>query len=149
MWVPFYDFLHCTLLRLLVRPNFFFILLFSSFLAIVGTDVRIHKIHWRDECTETISRRSRCNYFCVVHFFLCVRILSLLFKLSYHSQVLLLKTLFFSLLIFLFSLKIIHWHMLFSHVNISAFSFWWNSIRNEEEEKKMHRRNICCVKCLG
>lgn len=69
-------------------------------------------------------------------------LLSLLFKLSYHSQVLLLKTLFSLLLILLYSLQIIHWHMLFSHVNHSQRTSKclseWNLIR----AKKKHTPNL-------
>lgn len=88
-----------------------------------------YTFHW-DECNGIVSRRSTCNYFCVVHFFCCCccccccsSLLLLLFKLSYHSQVLLLMVLFSLLLMLLFSPKIIHWHMLHrSHVNISIDS---------------------------
>lgn len=60
-------------IRLLARPNFFFrdpfFMCYYSYLAIVGMNaLRIHTYHL-NECNETVSRRSRCNYFCRMHFF--------------------------------------------------------------------------------
>lgn len=112
--------------------SFISFIILSNFLAIVGTDVRIYTFHWA-ECTETVSRRSRCNYFCVVHFFVC-SLLSLLFKLSYHSQVLLLKTLFFRCyccwycyLALKLSIDICYFHMwTFSAIAIQFDGIWFD-----------------------
>lgn len=134
--------------------SFFLLISYYSYLAIVGTDVRIYIplrwMHWDH------SRRSTCNYFCVVLLFFAgavvALILLLLFKLSYHSQVLLLMVLFSLLLILLLSPKIIHWcYFMFSHVNISIdmHLLQWNGMEfhSKRKRRRKKRQNTCvCAK---
>lgn len=84
MWVPFWVFLWCRYSSTCSAQFFFrdpFFMCYYSYLAIVGLNaLRIHTYH-RNECNETVSRRSRCNYFCRMHFFA-----SLSFSLCFHCS---------------------------------------------------------------
>lgn len=117
-------------------PTVFLLFLLLSYLAIVGTDVRIYTFHWKmnDEFRNRRSWRSTCNYFlCAVHFFhVClgawVCAIALCIKLSFTSAYCLMALFWYYSYL---AHKLIHWHIAIFTCELIHWCVW-NAVGSTE-----------------